>query len=331
LGWFSDLQGAGQEVNIGLITPAPEGSRFGNRISALRWARLLGELGHKASIETQYSGENWQLLIVLHAGKSHAALRDFREKHPKRPTFVVLTGTDVYGDLDLAQNKAHLSIEWADKVLVLQSLAKGKLPAAIQTKTVVVRQSALAPKELLPIRDDAFEVSVIGHLRAVKDPFLTARASRLLEPSSEIVVSHLGSAYTEQLEQTARSEMAENSRYQWLGDCSHEKTMQILQRSRLMVLSSLSEGGANVISEALVCDTPVLSTAMDGSIGLLGMDYPGYYPVGDARELARLLTKFERDADYRQRLKRRCQELRELFDPASEREIWRQLMTTVSA
>ena len=56
-----------------------------------------------------------------------------------------------------------------------------------------------------------------------------------------------------------------------------------------MVISSLSEGGANVISEAAVAGVPVLASRIDGNVGLLGADYPGYFPVGDTEALARLL------------------------------------------
>ena len=57
-----------------------------------------------------------------------------------------------------------------------------------------------------------------------------------------------------------------------------------------MVLSSLSEGGANVISEAVAAGVPVLASRIDGSVGLLD-DYPGYFPVRDTAALARLLER----------------------------------------
>ncbi len=62
-----------------------------------------------------------------------------------------------------------------------------------------------------------------------------------------------------------------------------------------MVISSLSEGGANVISEAVVAGVPVLASRMDGNVGLLGGGYPGYFPVGDTPALARLLERLEQE------------------------------------
>jgi hypothetical protein len=58
-----------------------------------------------------------------------------------------------------------------------------------------------------------------------------------------------------------------------------------------MVLSSLSEGGAKVISESVVAGVPILASRMDGNVGLLGAHYPAYFPVGDTEAFARLLRR----------------------------------------
>jgi hypothetical protein len=50
-----------------------------------------------------------------------------------------------------------------------------------------------------------------------------------------------------------------------------------------MVLSSLSEGGAKVISESVVAGVPILASRMAGNVGL-----PAYL-VGDTEAFARLL------------------------------------------
>src|SRR5205085_1839622 len=86
-------------MKILLVTPVPAGSRQGNRITALRWVKLLRGLGHRVTIDTDYRGREVDLLIALHARKSHAAITRFRAAHPERPLILCLTGTDVYADI----------------------------------------------------------------------------------------------------------------------------------------------------------------------------------------------------------------------------------------
>src|SRR5262245_63523177 len=86
-------------LKIGIVTPAPPGSRHGNRVTALRWARILRSLGHRVAITQSYEGESYELLVALHALRSHDAIERFHCEHPERPLIVALTGTDLYRDL----------------------------------------------------------------------------------------------------------------------------------------------------------------------------------------------------------------------------------------
>ena len=97
-----------------------------------------------------------------------------------------------------------------------------------------------------------------------------------------------------------------------------------------MVLTSRMEGGANVVSEAIAASVPVISTRISGSIGLLGKDYPGYFPVGDTHALADLLCGAEEDTKFYGRLKAQCDRLAPLFDPKRERQSWAKLLREVT-
>src|SRR6185295_6357206 len=173
-------------------------------------------------------------------------------------------------------------------------------------------------------------VCVVGHLRAVKDPLRAAYAARRLPRDSRIRVLHAGGARDAAMEARARVEEASNPRYQWLGALSRVKTRRLIAQSKLLVLSSRMEGGANVISEAVLDGTPVLASRIPGSIGLLGADYPGYFPVGSTRKLAELLERAESDAPFYRRLAMHCRKLAPLFRPAREREQWRKLLAEIT-
>jgi glycosyltransferase involved in cell wall biosynthesis len=171
---------------------------------------------------------------------------------------------------------------------------------------------------------------VIGHLRDVKDPFRAAKAARLLPAASRIRVVHLGAAETPRWAATARAEMKRNPRYLWRGDRPRGEVRRLLGRARAMVLSSRSEGGANVISEAAAAGLPVLASRIDGSVGLLGRDYPGYFPVGDTAALARLLHRLESNPDFLARLRRAIARRALLFRPAREKAAWQALIREVA-
>ncbi len=171
-----------------------------------------------------------------------------------------------------------------------------------------------------------FEVCVLGHLREVKDPFRAAAAVRLLPRASRVEVAQVGGALSDEMEAQARAEAASNPRYRWLGEHPRWKAVRVLARCRLLVLTSVMEGGANVVCEALACSVPVLSSRISGSIGLLGEDYPGYFPVGDTEALAALMGRAETDPGFYTGLKARCEAQAPLVDPARERERWDALL-----
>jgi putative glycosyltransferase (TIGR04348 family) len=312
-------------MRIELVTPAPAGSRKGNRVTALRWAAILRSLGHRVRIREDWTGEPCDLLVALHASKSRDSVERFRREHPGRPLVLALPGTDVY-DTIRTDPGARRSLEHATRIVVLQPLAIDELPPEARPKTRAILQSARPPSGPVSRDESAFEVCVSGHLRPVKDPFRAALAARLLPPSSRVRIVHVGEALDDEMAARARAEAAENPRYRWLGGLSRREALRVLARCRLLVVSSRLEGGANVVSEALAASVPVLSTRIPGSVGILGEDHPGWFPVGDTEALARLLARAETDAAFLAALESHCARLRPLVDPAREREAWRDLL-----
>jgi len=221
-------------LKIGIVTPAPPHSRHGNRVTALRWAKILRRLGHHVAIAQNYEGESCDLLIALHAFRSHDAIKRFHSEHPDRPLIVALTGTDLYRDLP-RDERTRQSLELATRLIVLQPKALDELPKHLHAKTRVVYQSVKPFPQIrnprVPIRN--FTVCVIGHLREIKDPFRAAMAARLLPASSRIRIIHVGGAMNERMAERARREMEVNPRYRWIGEQPPRRVRQILIRSQL--------------------------------------------------------------------------------------------------
>jgi len=86
------------------------------------------------------------------------------------------------------------------------------------------------------------------------------------------------------------------------------------------------EGGANVVSEALADRVPVLASRIPGNVGLLGPDYPGYFPVGDTRALAELLNRAKTDGSFFDQLARRFADGPREVSPARERAAWEEVL-----
>src|SRR6266480_4167034 len=127
-------------MRIGIVTPAPPDSRYGNRITALRWATILRRLGNRVTILQTYDGKPYDLLVALHARKSHSSIINFQQQHLVAPIIVALTGTDLYRDIRV-NHLARESLDIATRIVVLQPKAIKELRPSWRKKTRVIYQS----------------------------------------------------------------------------------------------------------------------------------------------------------------------------------------------
>jgi len=305
-----------KRLRVFIVTPAAAGSRNGNRTTAERWARHLRALGHQTQVAVRWDGRECDVLIALHARRSHPAIKAWKAAHPERPLVVVLTGTDLYRDIR-HDAEARASLRLADRMVVLQAKGLDELSAAQRAKTHVIFQSVRTVRRQ-PTPKSYFLVTVIGHLREEKDPFRAARALAHL-PQSGIRIVHLGKAMTPEMGRQARALMRAEPRYRWLGELDHATTMRWLARSHAMVISSRMEGGAHVVSEAIGIGVPVVASAIAGNIGLLGERYPAYFPFADETALAARLARAQSDRAWLARLGAAVRARRRQVDPATER------------
>ncbi len=310
---------------IEIVTPAPPGSLHGNRVTAKRWQGFLRRLGYRVPITESWSRKDADLLITLHAYRSHASIHAFKLAYPHRPLILILTGTDLYRDM-ANHPEVHKSMALADALVVLQTEALRIIPARWRHKATVIHQSVSQIPKLQKLKGQ-FSVSVIGHLRPEKDPFCIVRALPHIPSNSQIRIQHLGMAMNLEMEKTALQATKQYGRYIWHGMVSHQTTLKILARSHMMVISSRMEGGAHVVSEAIAAGVPVLASKIAGNCGLLGKDYLGYFPVGNEKALTRLLLRAETDQLFYKKLQEQVKKLQKLVQPSHERSSLEKLVT----
>lgn len=302
-----------------LISPAAAQANNGNWHTAHRWVKFLSKHCDIAIAQGWCAAhENFDAMIALHARRSAASVHAWAARHPDKPLILVLTGTDLYRDI---QNdaSAQLSLQLATHLVVLQDSGLAALPAALRSKAQVIYQSA---RRLKPARKGTqrFKVVMVGHLRDEKDPLTFARAADLCDKQN-IHFELIGDGLDAVLASAAKQAAAELPNYHWLGGLPRGKTRQHIKHAHVLVNCSLMEGGAHVILEAVQSGTPVLASRISGNIGMLGANYAGYFEVGDALGLAGLIKRCATEPVFLAHLQSQCAQRAELFEPAIEQNL----------
>ncbi len=271
-------------------------------------------------------------MLALHARRSATSIAAWHARRGQQGLAVVLTGTDLYGDLQSDSGVAR-SLHLAQALVVLQALGVDALPADLRARARVILQSTTARKPL-PKTGQRLRAVMVGHLRAEKSPATLFSAARLLAAHADIRLDHIGAALDPALGAAAQATMAACPNYRWFGGLPHEATRRHIQRAHLLLHPSCIEGGAHVIMEAVASGTPVLASAIDGNIGMLGADYRGYFTWQDAAQLAALLRSCRATQHLPDGLLaclgEQCAQRASLFDPAAECHTLRQLVTDLT-
>ena len=305
--------------HIVIISPYLANANNGNWQTAWRWSRFL-RANYRVTLALEWDGAECDAMIALHARRSATSIAAYAAAYPARPLLVVLTGTDLYRDI-VSDKDAQHSLQVATQLLVLQAAGLQQLDNNLQRKTQVIYQSAPALKPYKPdpsTQARYFDVAMVGHLRDEKDPLTFMRAGKLVQ-TAQVRLLHIGGALEPALAAQAERTQQEYPNYRWLGPLAHAATRQRLKRSRLMVITSKMEGGANVIIEAVTSGVPVLASNISGNRGMLGEDYYGYFSLGDSIELAQLIDRAATDTNFYSRLQAQCAARAPLFAPQRER------------
>ena len=264
-------------------------------------------------------------MIALHARRSAGSIHAWAAQHPDRPLIVVLTGTDLYRDIQL-DTSARQSLHLATHLVVLQEAGLAILPKDVQDKARVIFQSA---PRLKPAVKSAkrFTAVMVGHLRDEKDP-LTFMKAAILCDSPNIYYEQIGDGLDATLANAAKLTAVDQPNYNWLGGLPRAQARQCIKRAHVLVNSSIMEGGAHVILEAVQSGTPVLASQISGNVGMLGPDYAGYFEVGDAMALAALVERCATEPAFLLHLQSQCALRAELFEPALEKRLVLKLITS---
>ena len=308
-----------QSKKVVLISPAVELANNGNWHTAHRWAGFVSNYCDIALMQNWLSSDVTRsdaAMVALHARRSAPSIHAWAKKYPNQPLVVVLTGTDLYRDIAVDADAQH-SLVAATHLVVLQDAGLEALPAKYRHKTRVIFQSA--PK-LVPAKKSSrtFRAVMVGHLRDEKDP-LTFMAAACAPETRALYFDQIGDGLDPALAAAARNTAEKNLRYRWWGGLPRADTRQRIKRAHVLVNSSVMEGGAHVILEAVQSGTPVLASRISGNLGMLGPDYSGYFDVGNVSQLAGLLRQCAESPEFLAQLSAQCERRASLFSPDVER------------
>lgn len=311
-----------------IVSPALADANNGNWHTASRWQKFLAPVAD-VQITLKWDGTPVDALIALHARRSADSIERFHAAHPGAPLALVMTGTDLYRDIRTDADAQH-ALKCASHVVVLQDEGLSSLPPEARSKARVIVQSAtkLARRDPVP---GAFEFVAVGHLREEKDPATLMAAARRLPAGVPVQITHIGGALDPALGALAQQTRQDCPLYRWLGALPRAAARRRIARAQALVHMSRMEGGANVVIEALRSGVPVLASRIDGNVGLLGADYDGYFPLGDAAALARLMQRAASDAAFLAHLRAQCALREPLFTPPAERAAVRRLLADMLA
>ncbi|MCF8167706.1 MAG: TIGR04348 family glycosyltransferase [Rhodoferax sp.] len=274
-----------------IVSPALSDANNGNWQTARRWQGMLAAQ-HTVRIVRDWAADpapNDQVMLALHARRSASSVQAWAQAHGSAGLAVVLTGTDLYRDIAV-DVQAQQSLDLAQRLVVLQEQGPLAVPSHWRKKTEVIVQS-VPTRQTHRKTTRHLRALMVGHLRAEKDPLTLFAAAQLLDTEPTILIDHIGAPLEDALGQAALDTSRHHRHYRWLGEQDHEATLRRIQGAHVLVHASRMEGGAHVVMEAVCSGTPVLASRIPGNVGMLGTDYAGYFEVGDAQGLARLLRQ----------------------------------------
>ncbi len=318
-----------------LVTHAPRGSRIGNRVTALRWAKFLRHAGFRVrliapEVELAKKMSPPDAVVVLHARRNRALQDACFVQHQLRwhnaKWIVALTGTDIYGGWPDADELIRAQHELS-AIIALQEDMKHRLPPSLQQRTTVIYQSASGKPAYKADATSPLRVLVSGHLRREKDPFAAVRALRHYLPDRAITLRHCGGEIESGYRAQACQWQCQESRYVYLGELSRAAAYEELRHADVLVNASSQEGGPAIVTEAIVAGVAVIASDIPAHRALLGDDYGAFFRSGDDAQLAALIARANDDRDWLSARQAQLSHRAPLFSPQHEAQQLCRLLT----
>lgn len=316
-------------VDVLIHSPFVRQDSQGNSATAERLRGILQQGGLRVAVEeVWYGGVEAPCMVALNARRSAGAVAEYRDACPDGRVVLILTGTDInHAECRDEGSPTRRTMADAERLVVLHEVALESVPDSLRAKCEVIYPSVCLPDGLVhEVREsERFQVIMAGNVRWEKNVPLVLDACRLLPAESRVEVHLYGDADESMVPELLQA-TAGGAPFQWRGKTGHEDLLRVMAESDLLLNSSLQEGGANALCEAVALGLPVLASEIGGNLGMLGAGYGGYFPSGSVEGLVEGLIRVESDPAYYRLLKSRLKSRAERFAYQREQADWLQLV-----
>jgi len=269
-------------LKVAIITPYFLQATTGNAVTVERITRHLSAVGVTVRVFSldesspaeitdsvkKFSPDLIHSFHAVHCGPLAALLSD--ELH--RPFIVTITGTDLYRDLATASGIDGQDVfAKASAIVTFQHASKERISSLFPLsadKVAVIPQGVEMPED--PVEEhrcgSPFIFLLPAGIRPVKNvlfPFRPLASLSIRYPQVRLIIvgPPIDPEYAEELLEAARA----NPFSSWAGEVPHSEMSQLYRSASVVLNTSLSEGMANSLLEAMAHIRPVLASAVEGN------------------------------------------------------------------
>lgn len=156
-----------------------------------------------------------------------------------------------------------------------------------------------------------YDIVYLGRLNEIKNPFRMVKIlSEVAKQKKELKVAIIGSGELEEDTKNLCDELGLNKNADFLGFM--DNPLKILKSSKVMIMTSRTEGTPMSALESLALGTPIVSTPVGGMCELIENGVNGYLTEDDAvmvEQLLKLINNIEYRSNCSQNAANKCKEL----------------------